>query len=222
MKPLWHFDRRAPNTPKRPFANVETQLKVPDPAIAAANVIAPLSGFTDALEVKPLPAAVAPGPGAPGPDPDPDPVSPPPNVAAATAAEGPTTVTECVDAASRPLLSVTVSLTGYVPGTLNVCSGATPLADPPSPKFHSYAEIEPSASDEAEPLKATALPAVAVLGENENSAVGTSSTSTRCVAVAICPELSLTRSVTAYVPATANACEEETPDAPEEPSPKFH
>ena len=58
MKPLWHFDRRAPNTPKRPFANVETQLKVPDPAIAAANVIAPLSGFTDALEVKPLPAAV--------------------------------------------------------------------------------------------------------------------------------------------------------------------
>ena len=111
----------------------------------------------------------------------------------------------------RPALSVTVRVTGYVPGELNVCPGATPLAEAPSPKLQLKLAIEPSASEDAAPLKATALPAVAVLGENENSAVGISSTSTRCVAVAIGPEPSLTRRWAPVEGVLANTSERAVP-----------
>jgi len=52
-----------------------------------------------------------------------------------------------------PALSVTVSVTVLVPADAYVLLTVAPLPDDPSPKFHEYPEIEPSGSDDADPLK---------------------------------------------------------------------
>src|ERR1700758_1613762 len=64
-KPRRHFEALAAKTPKRPLANVESHLNMPPPETDAENVITPLAGSTESVEVKPLVAALPAVPPAP-------------------------------------------------------------------------------------------------------------------------------------------------------------
>jgi len=59
-----------------------------------------------------------------------------------------------------PSLSVTVNLTTYLVGVLagavKLCEGLATALVAPSPKFHAYAAIVPSGSEELIPVKFTA------------------------------------------------------------------
>src|ERR1044072_7029644 len=131
-----------------------------------------------------------------------------------------------------PWLSVTVSRTVHVPAA-NVCvavaeaCGPTPAASPkanlyagvavaeawgrttvPSPKSNLYEAIEPSASEEAEPLAVTVSGAVPEDGDTESRATGAwldAVTVTTAEAEPVAPWLSVTVSRTVQVPA-ANVC----------------
>ena len=61
-------------------------------------------------------------------------------------------VATAVSVAVAPLLSVTVNVTVYTPDDAYECDADTPVAVAPSPKFHAYEAIVPSASVEAAPL----------------------------------------------------------------------
>ena len=66
---------------------------------------------------------------------------------------GSTTVTGCVTEAVAPRLSVTVSLTLYVPAASYSCDAVAPVPLLPSPKSHAYSTMSPSASDESDAYK---------------------------------------------------------------------
>src|SRR5439155_6658654 len=73
------------------------------------------------------------------------------------------TVMTTVSVSVLPEASVTVSVTVYVPGVLNVCEGLAPVSvtGPPSLKVHEY-EVIPPGSDEPVPSNVTVAPSSTV------------------------------------------------------------
>src|ERR1043166_2747373 len=111
-----------------------------------------------------------------------------------------------------PWLSVTVSRAVHVPAA-NVCVAVAPACGPttvPSPKSNLYEAIDPSASEDAEPLAVTVSGAVPEDGDTVSRAtggwfvVGADAVIT-AEAVPVAPWLSVTVSRTVHVPA-ANVC----------------
>src|SRR5439155_7807306 len=65
------------------------------------------------------------------------------------------TETRAVSLARLPLLSVTVSMTQYVPGVVYACETTLLDAEPPSPKVQAYALIVSCGSKESPPSNRT-------------------------------------------------------------------
>src|ERR1051326_6516777 len=87
---------------------------------------------------------------------------------------GAVTVTTAEAEPVAPWLSVTVSRTVQVPAA-NVCVAGAEACGPaavPSPKSNLYEAIDPSASEEAEPLAVTVSGAVPDEGDTESRATG--------------------------------------------------
>src|ERR1043165_7570349 len=87
---------------------------------------------------------------------------------------GAVTVTTAEAEPVAPWLSVTVSRTVQVPAA-NVCVAVAEACGPttvPSPKSNRYEAIEPSASEDAEPLAVTVSGAVPEDGETVSRATG--------------------------------------------------
>ena len=96
-----------------------------------------------------------------------------------------------------------------------------PLPAAPSPKFHAHEVMLPSGSEEAAPERPTGCPVVAAWLAPAFAIGGRLLIVTVAVSLPDRPPASLTVSVTGYVPATAYACDADTP-LPDEPSPKLH
>ena len=97
----------------------------------------------------------------------------------------------------------------------------TPLPVVPSPKFHAYDAMVPSASDDAAPLRLTAEPAVTDWSAPAFATGGRFVIVATAVSVAVAPLLSVTVNVTVYEPELAYEWHALTP-LPVAPSPKFH
>src|SRR5207245_8743996 len=101
-------------TPNLPFWNVSSHLKVPALASEPVKVIAPVDPSTLKLRTLKSPFDVSPAPGAEDPEAGlpPEPPLPEPPVPCPCP---PLIVTKCTAVAVRPPLSVTFSVTSYVP-----------------------------------------------------------------------------------------------------------
>jgi hypothetical protein len=93
----------------------------------------------------------------------------------------------------------------YEPAAAYVCVTVTPLPDVPSPKFQLYATIDPSGSEELDPLNATDTPTVAAWSAPALATGGRFAIVAVAVALELRPPLSVTVSVTVYSPAAAYA-----------------
>src|ERR1044072_1273565 len=123
---------------------------------------------------------------------------------------GAVTVTTAEAEPVAPWLSVTVSRTVQVPAA-NVCVAVAEACGPttvPSPKSNLQDAIDPSASEEAEPLAVTVSGAVPEDGDTVSRATGAwlgDAAVTNAEAEPVAPWLSVTVSRTVHVPA-ANVC----------------
>src|SRR5215207_7742443 len=113
------------------------------------------------------------------------------------------TATRCDELALCPLVSITVSVTVYVPGVAKVFAGATTLpAVEPSPNVHERDAMPTSSLDPAL-VKLQVSPAQPQPKLAKGGISGGAVTVTFCDVEALCPAASVTVSVTVYVPTAA-------------------